>query len=156
MPPVFASNGFIGVGVFFFGDAECFSVFFRQDEGCHVLFIKLSEVCRDEMRKVVGQPSDNLTGIPHPDEVSYVLELEAAVSRPLSEHSIFLKIEPFPGPVDLNVAFRVKRADAGGRPLEVASVDGGSEFIFVAELDAVHINSSQCSAVRPRVPSRQN
>ena len=104
-----------------------------------MLFVKLSEMCCDEMRKIVGQPGNNLTGIPHPDEVSYVLELEAAVSRPLSEHRIFLKIEPFPGPVDLDVAFRVKRADAGGRALEVASVDGGSEFIFVAELDAVHV-----------------
>ena len=104
-----------------------------------MLFVKLREVCGFHKREVVGQPSDNLTGIPHPDEVSYVLELEAAVSRPLSEHRIFLKIEPFPGPVDLDVAFRVKRADAGGRALEVASVDGGSEFIFVAELDAVHV-----------------
>ena len=103
-----------------------------------MLFVKRREVCRDEMRKAVGQPSDNLTGIPHPDEVSYVLELEAAVSRPLSEHRVLLKIEPFPGPVDLNIAFWVKCADAGGRPLEVASVDGGSEFIFVAEVDAVH------------------
>ena len=103
-----------------------------------MLFVKRREVCRDEVRKVVGQPSDNLTGIPHPDEVTDVLELEAAVSRPLSEHRVLLKIKPFPGPVNLNVTFRVKRADASGRPLEVASVDGGSEFIFVAEVDAVH------------------
>ena len=103
-----------------------------------MLFVKLREVCGFHKREVVGQPSDNLTGIPHPDEMSYVLELEAAVSRTLSEHCILLKIEPFPGPVDLNVAFRVKRADTGGRALEVASVDGSSEFVFVAELDAVH------------------
>ena len=107
-----------------------------------MLFVKLREMCRDEMREVVGQPSDNLTGIPHPDEVSYVLELEAAVSRPLSEHRILLKIEPFPGPVDLNVAFGVKRADAGGRALEVASVNGSAEFVFVSELDVVHFLST--------------
>ena len=95
-----------------------------------MLFVKRREVCRDEMRKAVGQPRDNLTGIPHPDEVSYVLELETAVSRSLSEHRIFLKIEPFPGPVDLNVAFRVKRADTGNCPLEVASVDGGFGIYF--------------------------
>ena len=117
-----------------------------------MLFVKLREVCGFHKRKVVGQPSDNLTGIPHPDEVSYVLELEAAVSRPLSEHRIFLKIEPFPGPVDLNVAFRVKRADAGGRALEVASVDGSSEFVFVAELDVVHVGHP-ISACRARLVS---
>ncbi len=117
-----------------------------------MLFVKLSEVCRDEMRKVVGQSSDNLTGIPHPDEVSYVLELEAAVSGSLSEHPILLKIEPFPGPIDLNVAFWVKCADAGGRALEIASVDGGSEFVFVAELDAVHVGHP-ISACRARLVS---
>ena len=104
-----------------------------------MLFVKRCEVCRDEMRKVVGQPSDNLAGIPHPDEVSYVLELEAAVSRALSEHGIFLKIEPFPGPVDLDVAFRVKRADTGNCPLKIAPVDRGSEFVFGAEVDVVHV-----------------
>ena len=49
-----------------------------------------------------------------------------------------LEVKPFPSPVDLNVAFRVKRADAGGRALEVTSVDGGSELIVGAELDVVH------------------
>ena len=130
MPSSFRPNGFVGADVFLVSNTECLAVFLGEDEGCHVLFVKLSEVGRDEMRKVVGQPSDNLTGIPHPDEVSYVLELETAVSRPLSEHRILLKIEPFPGPVDLDVTFRVKRADASGRALEVASVDGGSEFVF--------------------------
>lgn len=100
----------------------------------------------------MGQPGDDLTGIPHPDEVLNVLELETAVSRPLSEHCILLKIEPFPGPVNLDVAFRVKRADAGGRALEVASVDGGSEFIFVAELDTVHVGHP-ISACRARLVS---
>lgn len=117
-----------------------------------MLFVKLREMCRDEMREVVGQPSDNLTGIPHPDEVSYVLELEPAVSRPLSEHCILLKIEPFPGPVDLDVAFGVKRADAGGRALEVASVDGSAEFVFVSEFDFVHVGHP-ISACRARLVS---
>ena len=103
-----------------------------------MLFVERSEVCRDEMREVVGQPGDNLTRIPHPDEVSDVLKLETAVSRTLFEHRIFLKVEPFPGPIDLNVAFWVQCTDAGGRALEVASVDWGSEFVFVAELDCVH------------------
>ena len=101
-------------------------------------FVKLGEVRWDEMRKVVGQPGENLASIPHPDEVSYVLELEAAEPRALHEHRVLLKIEPFPCPIDLNVAFRVKRTDEGGRALEVASVYGGSEFVFVSELDFVH------------------
>ena len=106
-----------------------------------MLFIKLSEVCCDEMRKVVGQPSDNFAGIPHPDEVSHVLELEAAVSGTAVYFAfVALEVEPFPGPVDLDVAFRVKRADEGCRALEVASVDGGSEFVFVSELDFIHIS----------------
>ena len=49
-----------------------------------------------------------------------------------------LEVKPFPSPVDLNVAFRIKGTDAGCRALKVASVDGGSELIFVAELDVVH------------------
>ena len=49
-----------------------------------------------------------------------------------------LEVKPFPSPVDLNVAFRVKRADKGGRALKVASVDWRSEFVFGAELDVVH------------------
>ena len=140
--PFFAPNGFVGVDVFLVSNTECLAFFLGEGESCLMLFVKLREMCRDEMREVVGQPSDNLTGIPHPDEVSYVLELEAAVSRPLSEHRILLKIEPFPGPVDLNVAFGVKRADAGGRALEVASVNGSAEFVFVSELDVVHFLST--------------
>ena len=104
-----------------------------------MLFIKLSEVCRDEMRKVVGQPGDNLASIPHPDEMSHVLELEAAVSGTAMNFAfVTLEVEPFPRPVDLNIAFRVKRADEGRCALEVASVDGGSEFVFVSEFDLVH------------------
>ena len=103
-----------------------------------MLFVELSEVCRDEMREVVWQPSDDFASIPHSYEVSQVLKLETAVSRTLFEHRIFLKVEPFPGPIDLNIAFWVQCTDAGGRALEVASVDGRSEFVFVAELDAVH------------------
>ena len=66
-----------------------------------MLFVKLSEVCRDEMRKVVGQPGDNFPSIPHPDEVSHVLELEAAVSGTAMNFVVFvaLEVEPFPGPV---------------------------------------------------------
>ena len=107
-----------------------------------MLFVKLSEVCRDEMRKVVGQPGDNFPSIPHPDEVSHVLELEAAVSGTAMNFVVFvaLEVEPFPGPVDLDIALRVKRADKGCRALEVASVDGGSEFVFVSELDFMHIS----------------
>ena len=37
--------------------------------------------------------------------------------------STYLEVKPFPSPVDLNVAFRIKGTDAGGRALEVASVD---------------------------------
>ena len=105
-----------------------------------MLFVKRSEVCRDQMRKVVGQPSDNLTSAPHPDKLPHVLKLETAVSRTTRtvETSTYLEVKPFPSPVDLNVAFRVKCTDAGGRALEVTSVDGGSELIFVAELDVVH------------------
>ena len=104
-----------------------------------MLFVKLGEVCRDEMRKVVGQPGDNFASIPHPNEVSQVLKLEAAVSGTSIYFAfVALEVEPFPSPVDLNVAFWVKCTDAGGRALEVASVDGGSEFVFVAELDVVH------------------
>ena len=51
---------------------------------------------------------------------------------------VTLEVKPFPSPVDLNVAFRIKGTDAGCRALEVTSVDGGSELIFVAELDVVH------------------
>lgn len=92
------------------------------------------------MRKVVGQPSENLASIPHPDEVSHVLELEAAVSGTAKYFVVLvaLEVEPFPRPVDLDVAFRVKRADEGRCALEVASVDGGSEFVFVSEFDLVH------------------
>ena len=105
-----------------------------------MLFVELSEVCRNEMRKVVWQPGDNLTRIPHPDEVSDVLKLETAVSGTAMYFvvCVALKVKPFPRPIDLNVAFWVKRADAGGRALEVTSVDGRSEFVFVAELDVVH------------------
>lgn len=79
-----------------------------------MLFVKLSEVCRDEMREVVGQPSDDFAGIPHPDEVSDVLELEAAVSGTAIYFAfVALEVEPFPRPVDLNVTFRVKCTDAG-------------------------------------------
>ena len=105
-----------------------------------MFFVKLGEVRRDEMRKIVGQPSDDFPSIPHPDEVSHVLELEAAVSGTAVYFAfVALEVEPFPRPVDLNVAFRVKRADEGGRVLEVATVDGGSEFVFVSELDFVHL-----------------
>ena len=64
-----------------------------------MLLVKLSEVCRDEMRKVVGQPGDDFASIPHPDEVSHVLKLETAVSR-TSMYSAFvaLEVKPFPGP----------------------------------------------------------
>ena len=105
-----------------------------------MLFVELSEVGRDEMREVVGQPGDNLTRIPHPDEVSQVLELETTVSGTPMYFvvCVALKVEPFPGPIDLDVAFRVQCTDAGGRTLEVASVDRRSEFVFVAELDCVH------------------
>ena len=105
-----------------------------------MLFVKRSEVCRDQMRKVVGQPSDNLTSAPHPYEFPHVLKLETAVSRTTRtvETSTYLEVKPFPSPVDLNVAFRVKRADAGGRALKGASVDWRSEFVFGAELDFVH------------------
>ena len=105
-----------------------------------MLFVELGEVCRDEMRKIVWQPGDNLTGIPHSDEVSDVLELETTVSGTAMYFvvRVALKVEPFPRPIDLNVAFRVQCTDAGGRALEVASVDWGSEFVFVAELDVVH------------------
>ena len=105
-----------------------------------MLFVKLSEVRGDEMRKIVGQPSDDFPSIPHPDEVFHVLKLEAAVSGTAVYSVVFmaLEVEPFPGPVDLDVAFRVKRADEGRCALEVASVDGGSEFVFVSEFDFVH------------------
>lgn len=140
--PFFAPNGFIRLDVFFFEDTEYLSVLLRKPEGCHVPFVKLDEVCRDEMRKVVGQPSDNLTRIPHPDEESCVLELEAAVSRtPTYFAFVALEVEPVPRPIDLDVAFRVKCADEGGRAVEVAPVDWRSEFVFVAELDIVHVSS---------------
>ena len=105
-----------------------------------MLFVKRSEMRRDQMRKVVGQPSDNLTSVPHSYELPQVLKLETAVSRTTRtvETSTYLEVKPFPSPVDLNVAFRIKGTDAGCRALEVASVDGGSEFVFVAELDVVH------------------
>ena len=140
MPPIFAPNGFVSLDVFFFGDAECLSFFLRKHEDRHVLLVKLSEVRRDEMRKIVGQPSDDFASIPHPDEVSHVLELEAAVSGTAVYFVVFmaLEVKPFPGPIDLDVAFGVKRANEGCRALEVASVNGGSEFIFVAEFDFVH------------------
>ena len=102
-----------------------------------MLFVKRSEVCRDQMRKVVGESSDNLTSIPHPYELPQVLKLETAVSR-ASMYCVVLvtlEVKPFPSPVDLNVAFRVKCADEGCRALKVASVDWGSEFVFVAELE---------------------
>ena len=51
---------------------------------------------------------------------------------------VSLEVKPFPSPVDLDIAFRVKCADKGGRALEVASVDWRSEFVFGAELDFVH------------------
>ena len=106
-----------------------------------MLFVKLSEVCRDEMRKVVGESGDNFAGIPHPEEVSHVLELEVAVPRAAMYFAfVSLEIKPFPRPVDLNGAFRVKCADEGCRALEVASVDGSSEFVFVSELDFIHIS----------------
>ena len=140
MPPFFAPNSFIFSDIFFFGDTECFSVFLRECEGCHVFFVKLGEVCRDEMRKVVGQPSDDFASIPHPDEVSHVLELETAVSGTATYFVVLmaLEVKPFPRPVDLNVAFRIKRADKGCRALEVAPMDGGAKFVFVSELDFVH------------------
>ena len=104
-----------------------------------MLFVKLSEVCRDEMRKVVGQPSNDFLSIPHPDEVSQILELEATVSGTAVYFAfVALEVEPFPRPVGLDVAFPVKRADEGCRALEVTSVDGGSEFVFVSEFDLVH------------------
>ena len=105
-----------------------------------MLFVKRSEVCGDQMRKVVGESSDNLTSVPHPDKVSHVLKLETAVSRTSTYFVVFvsLEVKPFPSPVDLNVAFRVKRADKGGRALKGASVDWRSEFVFGAELDFVH------------------
>ena len=105
-----------------------------------MLFVKRSEMRRDQMRKVVGQPSDNLTSVPHSYELPQVLKLETTVSRTTRtvETSTYLEVKPFPSPVDLNVAFRIKGTDAGCRALEVASVDGGSEFVFVAELDVVH------------------
>ena len=59
-------------------------------------------------------------------------------SRLFRKTSTYLEVKPFPSPVDLNVVFRVKRADKGGRALEGASVDGGSEFVFGAESDFVH------------------
>ena len=110
VPPIFAPNSFVSLDVFFFRDAECFSVLLRKHKGCHVLFVKLSEVRRDEMRKVVGQPSNDFPSIPHPDEVSHVLELEAAVSRTAVYSVVFmaLEVEPFPGPVNLDIAFRVE------------------------------------------------
>ena len=108
-----------------------------------MLFVELSEVCRNEMRKVVWQPGDNLTRIPHPDEVSDVLKLETAVSGTAMYFvvCVALKVEPFPGPIDLDVAFWVQCTDAGGRALEVTSVDWGAKFVFVAELDFVHASS---------------
>lgn len=110
-----------------------------QNKGGKILTVEFSEVCRDQMRKVVGQPGDNLAGIPHPDEVSYILKLKTAVSGTAIYYAfVALKVEPFPGPIDLNVTFRVKRADEGCRVLEVATVDGSSEFVFVSELDLVH------------------
>ena len=105
-----------------------------------MFFVKLGEVRRDEMRKIVGQPSDDFPSIPHPDEVSHVLELETAVPGTAMYFAcVALEVEPFPRPIDLDVTFRVKRADEGGRVLEVATVDGGSEFVFVSELDFVHL-----------------
>ena len=105
-----------------------------------MLFVKRSEVCGDQMRKVVGESSDNLTSIPHPDKLPHVLKLETTVSRTTRtvETSTYLEVKPFPSPVDLDVVFRVKRADEGGRALKVASVDWRSEFVFGAELDFVH------------------
>ena len=104
-----------------------------------MLFVKLNEVRGDEMRKIVGQPGDNLASIPHPDEVTHVLELETAVSGTAVYFAfVTLEVEPFPRPVDLNIAFRVKRADESRCALEVASVDGRSEFVFVSEFDFVH------------------
>ena len=79
--------------------------------------------------------------------------LEAAPSKTAIYFAfVALEVEPFPSPVDLNVAFWVKRADEGGRVLEVASVDGGSEFVFVSELDLVH-QGHPISACRARLVS---
>lgn len=105
-----------------------------------MIFVKLREVCGDQMGKVVGQPGDNFTSIPHPDELSQILKLETAVSGTSVYFGVFmaLEVEPFPRPIDLNVAFWVERADEGGRALEVAPVDGRSEFVFVSELDFAH------------------
>ena len=105
-----------------------------------MLFVKRSEMRRDQMRKVVGQSSDDFASIPHPDKVSHVLKLETAVSRTTRtvETPTYLEVKPFPRPVDLDVSFRVQCTDEGCRALEVASVDWRSEFVFGAELDFVH------------------